>query len=208
PGRAEEPKRCVHARCSGVDARESRTDRRGIERDGSSARRGYTRRPPLSACGGDRRRRRPLGRSGALGAQSPDVPVHAASLGAWGAPCGNRGITPCMRIAMKRLGIVLLFAASGLLLRAEPARASSHMDAPLITLDDAANTTDVYAFVSERFGRKYLSTALAVYPHEEPGIGPNKYNFDDDVLYEIRVATGKDLATGRTTISYQFRFQT
>ena len=26
--------------------------------------------------------------------------------------------------------------------------ASSHMDAPLITLDDPANTTDVYAFVS------------------------------------------------------------
>ena len=32
------------------------------------------------------------------------------------------------------------------------AYASSHMDAPLITLDDAANTTDVYAFVSERGG--------------------------------------------------------
>ena len=28
------------------------------------------------------------------------------------------------------------------------AQASSHMDAPLITLDPAANTTDVYAFVS------------------------------------------------------------
>ena len=52
----------------------------------------------------------------------------------------------------------------------------------------------------ERFGRKYLTTALAVYPHEEPGIGPNKYNFDDDVLYEIRVATGNDVAKGRTTL--------
>ena len=31
------------------------------------------------------------------------------------------------------------------------------MDAPLITLDDAANTTDVYAFVSQRFGQKYLT---------------------------------------------------
>ena len=82
------------------------------------------------------------------------------------------------------------------------------MDAPLITLDDAANTTDVYAFVSQRFGRKYLTTALAVYPHEEPGIGPNKYNFDDDVLYEIRVATGNDVAKGRTTHAYQFKFDT
>jgi hypothetical protein len=82
------------------------------------------------------------------------------------------------------------------------------MDAPLITLDDAANTTDVYAFVSQRFGRKYLTTALAVYPHEEPGIGPNKYNFDDDVLYEIHVATGGDVAKGRTTYSYRFKFDT
>jgi uncharacterized protein DUF4331 len=101
-----------------------------------------------------------------------------------------------------------LTAAVGLLLLPAPARASSHMDAPLITLDDAANTTDVYAFVSQKFGRKYLSTALAVYPHEEPGIGPNKYNFDDDVLYEIRVATGNDVAKGRTTVAYQFSFDT
>jgi hypothetical protein len=87
-------------------------------------------------------------------------------------------------------------------------RASSHMDAPLITFDDAANTTDVYAFVSSRDGVKYLTTAVAVYPFEEPGIGPNKYNFDDDVLYEIHVATGDGLAKGEATYSYQFRFQT
>jgi hypothetical protein len=82
------------------------------------------------------------------------------------------------------------------------------MDAPLITLDDAANTTDVYAFVSQQGAQKYLTTALAVYPHEEPGVGPNKYNFDDNVLYEIRVATGSDKAAGRTTYRYQFRFTT
>jgi hypothetical protein len=101
-----------------------------------------------------------------------------------------------------------LTAALGLLLLPAPARASSHMDAPLIILDDAANTTDVYAFVSQKFGRKYLTTALAVYPHEEPGVGPNKYNFDDDVLYEIHVATGNDVAKGRTTYTYQFKFET
>lgn len=82
------------------------------------------------------------------------------------------------------------------------------MDAPLITLDDAANTTDVYAFVSQQGGQKYLTTALAVYPHEEPGVGPNKYNFDDNVIYELHVATGADKASGRATYSYQFRFKT
>jgi len=103
-----------------------------------------------------------------------------------------------------------LAATAGILLlgSSSPARASSHMDAPLIILDDAANTTDVYAFLSRQNGQKYLTTALAVYPHEEPGVGPNKYNFDDDVLYQIHVATGADAAAGRATYSYQFRFTT
>ncbi|HWV98706.1 MAG TPA: DUF4331 domain-containing protein [Candidatus Acidoferrum sp.] len=89
-----------------------------------------------------------------------------------------------------------------------PAFASSHMDAPLITLDPAANTTDVYAFVQQKNGVKVLVTALGVYPFEEPGIGPNKYNFDDNVLYEIHVATGEDVAAGRASVSYQFQFTT
>jgi Domain of unknown function (DUF4331) len=88
------------------------------------------------------------------------------------------------------------------------ARASSHMDAPLITLDPAANTTDVYAFLHSENGAKVLETALAVYPFEEPGIGPNKFNFDDNVLYEIHVATGADVAAGVPTFTYQFRFTT
>ena len=99
-------------------------------------------------------------------------------------------------------------AAGFLLAASDTASASSHMDAPLITLDDAANTTDVYAFVQMENGRKSLVTALGVYPFEEPGIGPNKFNFDDDVLYAIHVATGKDVAAGRATYSYEFRFRT
>ncbi len=89
-----------------------------------------------------------------------------------------------------------------------PARASSHMDAPLITMDDPANTTDVYAFVSQLDGVKTLTMALGVYPFEEPGIGPNAYDFDPNVLYEIHVAVGNDLAMGTPTFSYQFRFDT
>ena len=100
-----------------------------------------------------------------------------------------------------RFAAVTLTAASSLF-------ASSHMDAPLITLDDAANTTDVYAFVSNRGGAKYLSTAMSVYPFEEPGIGPNKYGFDDRVIYGLHVSTGADLAAGRTTYSYFFAFKT
>lgn len=86
--------------------------------------------------------------------------------------------------------------------------ASSHMDAPLITLDDAANTTDVYAFVSEYEGEAYLTTAVSVYPFEEPGIGPNRHNFDDAVRYSIHVALGDDVADGKATLTYHFDFET
>jgi hypothetical protein len=111
-----------------------------------------------------------------------------------------------MQIVGKTLPIIA--AAAFLMAGATPTLASSHMDAPLITLDDAANTTDVYAFVQNENGQKVLVTALGVYPFEEPGIGPNKFNFDDNVLYEIHVATGKDVAAGRRTYSYQFEFET
>ncbi|MBI5771580.1 MAG: DUF4331 domain-containing protein [Verrucomicrobia bacterium] len=84
-----------------------------------------------------------------------------------------------------------------------PVRASSHMDAPLITRDPAANTSDVYAFVVQRNGVKYLDVALAVYPHQEPGVGPNKYAFDPHVLYQIFLA---DPATGADRVAYQFQF--
>jgi Domain of unknown function (DUF4331) len=99
--------------------------------------------------------------------------------------------------------LAALFLASG------SATASSHMDAPLITLDPAANTTDVYAFVHQEPGAgKYLVVGLGVYPFEEPGIGPNKYNFDDTVRYEIHVALGKDLTLGRASLTYRFDFKT
>src|SRR5690242_10188136 len=108
---------------------------------------------------------------------------------------------------MKRFITSSCGCATALLL-ATSGWASSHMDAPLIIRDPAANTTDVYAFVQNENGVKTLVTALGVYPFEEPGIGPNKYNFDPNVLYEIHVATGRDLAAGRPTLSYQFRFNT
>lgn len=112
---------------------------------------------------------------------------------------------------MKTLSNKLSIGAASMTLAlavGQAAYASSHMDAPLITLDDAANTTDVYAFVSSRNGMEYLSTAVAVYPFEEPGIGPNNFRFDDNVLYQIHVLLDDDVATGRATISYQFEFET
>jgi hypothetical protein len=108
----------------------------------------------------------------------------------------------------------LLSALAVLALLPTGGQASSHMDAPLITLDPAANTTDVYAFVSQRATTKYLTVALAVYPHEEPGVGPNKYNFDDRVLYRLKVGTGIYQPTAKNPnpkaepTTFEFRFRT
>src|SRR5215467_948463 len=109
---------------------------------------------------------------------------------------------------LKQLMATMLLAFLPVALLPTTGLASSHMDAPLIVLDPAANTTDVYAFVDKNGTQKSLVLALGVYPFEEPGIGPNRYNFDDDVLYEIHVATGNDLAAGRATITYRFQFTT
>src|ERR1700740_1140217 len=107
-------------------------------------------------------------------------------------------------LALARISLALpalFFAPAG-------TRASSHMDPPLIPPDPSAHITDVYAFVSKIGTVQYLTAAVAVYPFEEPSIGPNKYNFDDNVLYAIHIATGADLAQGEATISYLFNFNT
>ena len=104
------------------------------------------------------------------------------------------------------LGAVLFASIAAI----APARASSHMDAPLVTLDPAANTTDVYAFLSQNaFGQKFLSTALAVFPFEQPGIGPNAFRFDDRVAYDIHVSLdNNNIGQGKIDLTYRFRFKT
>jgi hypothetical protein len=81
---------------------------------------------------------------------------------------------------------------------------SSHREAPEISKDPVADSTDVYAFVSP--DRPGTVTLIANYiPLQGPAGGPNFYSFGDDVLYEIHVDTDGD---GRPDISYQFRFRT
>jgi hypothetical protein len=81
---------------------------------------------------------------------------------------------------------------------------SSHREAPEISKDPVADSTDVYAFVSP--DKPDTVTLIANYvPLEAPAGGPNFYEFGDDVLYEIHIDThGRSDAD----ITYQFRFQT
>ena len=81
---------------------------------------------------------------------------------------------------------------------------SSHREAPEITKDPVADSTDVYAFVSP--DRPDTVTLIANYiPLEGPAGGPNFYAFGDDVLYEIHVDNNAD---ARADVTYQFRFRT
>src|SRR5215475_13401887 len=81
---------------------------------------------------------------------------------------------------------------------------SSHREAPEISKDPVADSTDLYAFVSP--DRSHTVTLIANYlPLQEPPGGPNFYPFGDDVLYEIHIDTTGD---ARADITYQFRFHT
>ena len=80
---------------------------------------------------------------------------------------------------------------------------SSHREAPEISRDPVADSTDVYAFVSP--DRPDSVTLIANYiPLEGPDGGPNFYAFGDEVLYAIHIDNDAD---GVAEITYEFRFQ-
>jgi Domain of unknown function (DUF4331) len=81
---------------------------------------------------------------------------------------------------------------------------SSHREAPEIAKDPAADSTDVYAFVSP--DQPATVTLIANYvPLQEPAGGPNFYEFGDDVRYEIHIDNNGD---GQPDVTYRFQFQT
>ena len=72
---------------------------------------------------------------------------------------------------------------------------SSHREAPEISKDPVADSTDVYAFVSP--DKSDTVTLIANYiPLQGPAGGPNFYEFGDDVLYQIHIDNNGD---GRPT---------
>src|SRR5690349_18717637 len=81
---------------------------------------------------------------------------------------------------------------------------SSHREAPEISMDPVADSTDLYAFVSP--DRPNTVTLIANYiPLQAPAGGPNFYQFGDDVRYAIHIDNDGD---GKADITYRFTFQT
>lgn len=91
------------------------------------------------------------------------------------------------------------------LLMATPVFAASHREAPLIAQDPTADITDFYFFRSWQEPDKAI-LIMNVIPAQEPGSGPNYFNFADDVLYEIHIDNNKNNIAAN--ITYQIRFKT
>ena len=93
------------------------------------------------------------------------------------------------------------------------AEAACHREDPLIAMDPAADTTDVYAFVSYDAANlarapadRKVTFILNVNPGQDPSDGPNYFNFGDDVLYAIKIDNNADGVA--EDIVYEFRFTT
>ena len=81
---------------------------------------------------------------------------------------------------------------------------SSHREAPEISKDPCADSTDIYCFVSP--DRPDTVTILTNYiPLEDPAGGPNFFEFGDDVLYTINIDNDND---GKPELTYEFTFTT
>jgi hypothetical protein len=105
-----------------------------------------------------------------------------------------------MRPRSSLFGAVLALAIAPLV-----AFASSHREAPAISLDPAADNTDLWAWIKPgTHDRLYIVAAYN--PLEEPSGGPNFHKFSDDVLYEIHVVRGTTSLAD--VLTYQVQFKT
>lgn len=109
-----------------------------------------------------------------------------------------------MSIASKR-GMAALAVAS--IIWGSLAQAASHREAPLIAQDPTADITDTYLFRSWESGHSdKVVMIMNVIPGQEPGSGPNYFNFGDDVLYSFNFDVNGD---GKANdIVYEVRFTT
>jgi hypothetical protein len=91
-----------------------------------------------------------------------------------------------------------------LLLGPNASFAASHREAPITALDEKADITDLFAFVSYDNPNK-VTLILNVDPLLEPSNGPNYFPFDPNVLYAIRVDNNNDAVED---VVFEVRFQT
>jgi hypothetical protein len=118
-------------------------------------------------------------------------------------------------IASRSRLLVLVLALAGALALAlsltggsapGPADAASHREAPLISLDPAADITDFFMFRSYEPGQEdKVVLIMDVFPGGEPSSGPNYFNFDPNVSYQFRLDTTGNGRAEDVRIEFRFR---
>lgn len=82
------------------------------------------------------------------------------------------------------------------------ALASSHREAPAISVDPVADNTDLYAFRDPNYPSNIVIIANWI-PMEEPAGGPNFWHFGENIRYFIHVDNTGD---GVEDVTYRFQF--
>ena len=96
-----------------------------------------------------------------------------------------------MRFTTTRLRASVAILAAVLAVPTPPAFAASHREAPITALDQKADITDWFAFVSPEHPDRVI-LALNVDPFLEPSNGPNYFPFDPGILYELKIDNNHD----------------
>ena len=87
----------------------------------------------------------------------------------------------------------------------QAAKAASHREAPLISLDPAADITDFFMFRGYGTGdADKVVLIMNTQPGEEPSSGPNYFNFDPTVKYSFGIDNNGD---GKDDITLDFQFR-
>ena len=102
------------------------------------------------------------------------------------------------------VGVLCLFGTA-LVWTQSQAGASSHREAPLISKDPFADNTDTYVFVSPENPDNLVLVASWI-PFEGPEGGPNYWEWDDNVAYDIHVDIDGD-ATSEVTYTLRSRVE-
>jgi hypothetical protein len=114
-----------------------------------------------------------------------------------------------MRIPFRRfmflvVPLIPLLLLAAFLISQQPAAASSHREAPLISMDAYADNTDSYVFISPENPNNVVFVASYI-PFEAPEGGPYYFEWDDNVHYEIHVDNDGDAVPDFT---YRLQSQT
>ncbi len=108
-----------------------------------------------------------------------------------------------MRKVLAVAGATVASVAAAIVI-ASPGHGSSHREAPLTSKDPTVDDTDVYAFTAKDAPGS-LTVVANWLPFEDPGGGPNFYEFDPTARYYINVDNTGD---GRYDVRYRFTFAT